>query len=255
MILAIGILLKNHVANAGLRKWGQLTLSGVQNINLIEGKMILINFEGLDGTGKSTLVKAVSAALGVPNITTKEPGSPHIPVNTQIRELVLNDRSLTPLARELLFYADAKMHKDFLNSKTDIFLSDRGLWSHKAYLRGYLKTQQIDYDDYDSCKRMISLCCQEPDAIIYLRGSLDLMKERSKDKQLDAIETNNSSFYRAVLDTYEDLCVAAEWNGDRLLMLNAEDSVDNNVKAVITFIHENFRPNQFETKDPSLSRV
>lgn len=215
--------------------------------------MILINFEGLDFCGKTTLIKSVSEAIGIPHRVTKEPGSPHIEVNKTIREIVLKDTTLSPVARELLFYADALNHRDYLNKQDELFLSDRGEWSHRAYLRGYLKTKQIDYDQYDACRSMIDLVCKEPDAVVYLRGSLDLMKKRSKNTELDAIETNSETFYKHVLETYEDLCVAAEYTGERLLILNAEDSVDNNTKAVLQFIHENFKSGQLEGKSDRVS--
>ena len=63
---------------------------------------MLITFEGLDGTGKTTLLKEI-AKYANSSIITKEPGSPFIEVNQSIRRMVLENVDLAPLERELLF--------------------------------------------------------------------------------------------------------------------------------------------------------
>ena len=106
---------------------------------------MLITFEGLDGTGKTTLLKEIAKYVNS-SVITKEPGSPFIEVNQALRQMVLENLDLSPLERELLFYVDASQHKAYIEKNKDkLILSDRGLLSHLAYLRGYLKTKAIDF--------------------------------------------------------------------------------------------------------------
>lgn len=197
---------------------------------------MLINFEGLDGVGKSTLVEAV--ARNIPSaVVTKEPGSSLSPLNQQIRGMVLNDRTLTPLERELLFYVDASAHNRALADirQDSIVLCDRGILSHYAYLRGYLKTKQIDYEQFTLCRKLIEQVCAKPDIVIYLKGSLELMHIRTAGKQKDAIESNSPVFYHHVLETYEDLIDSSPC---KVLHLDATERLDNNIERVLSFLQE-----------------
>lgn len=197
---------------------------------------MLINFEGLDGVGKTTLIHRVSMA--VPNsVLTKEPGSPLAETNKQIRKMVLEDETLSPMERELLFYVDASAHKREISirRRSARVLCDRGIFSHLAYLRGYLKTKKIDFEQYALCKKLIEQCCATPNAVIYLRGSLELMRIRTANKKKDVIESNPPVFYHHVLDTYEDLVANCPY---RLLILEATDSIDTNTHKVLSFLQE-----------------
>jgi len=69
-----------------------------------------IVFEGLDGSGKSTLIKAVSSGLerrGKGFVLTREPGG--TPLAEEIRRLILRTDSEVPVAEtELLLYAASR---------------------------------------------------------------------------------------------------------------------------------------------------
>ncbi len=70
----------------------------------------LIAFEGIDGSGKSTLSRLVFKqleALRLPVILTKEPGG--TPAGQKIRAIV-HEHTLTPQAEFLLFAADRAEH-------------------------------------------------------------------------------------------------------------------------------------------------
>lgn len=197
---------------------------------------MLINFEGLDGVGKSTLVEAVSR--NIPGaVLTKEPGSHLVGINAQIRSMVLENANLTPIERELLFYVDASVHRRALaDLRADrCVLCDRGIFSHYAYLRGYLKTKQIDFDQYSLCKRLIEEYCAKPEIVVYLKGSLELMRIRTAGKKKDVIESNSPVFYSHVLETYEDLVSNCPY---KLLVLDASERLDNNIERVLSFLQE-----------------
>jgi thymidylate kinase len=218
----------------------------------------LITIEGLDGTGKSTLAAAITEAMNADQsfapwiYQTKEPGTTAVVGGLQfnrpgpdLRSLVLNDRTLLPVERELLFYVDASLHRKFIENQGDaIVVSDRGLWSHLAYLRGYLKTKQIDWDQYTLCREMLRTMCAEPDAVIYLKGSVSLMKERNAAKSADAIESNGDSFFEAVLETYSDLVQSWGQVHKNPCVLDALDTVSHNVSYVLNWLKGEFNDEQ-----------
>lgn len=212
--------------------------------------MIHIVVEGLDGTGKSTLVKALHERMSADQsfcqwiYATKEPGldavvSPGLPIKRpglDLREIVLNNGSLTAIERELLFYVDASQHRRFIEAQGNaIILSDRGLWSHLAYLKATMKTKQMDYEHYHALRALINLVCPKPNLFIYLRGDTKLMKERSLSKKKDIIESNSDDFFETVSETYEFL---SSNYSDSLITLNARNSTSHNVETVITSLKE-----------------
>ena len=70
--------------------------------------MPFIVFEGLDGSGKSTLIKSLSQELKsqkIPVTTTREPGG--TPLGEQIRKLLLRNDENTPTAWTELFLYEA----------------------------------------------------------------------------------------------------------------------------------------------------
>lgn len=218
---------------------------------------LLIAIEGLDGSGKSTLAKELASKMGQdPAFSrwlyqTKEPGLTTCLGNAvferpgaDLRTLALENRSLSSLERELLFYVDASQHRRFIeNQGSALFLSDRGLWSHLAYLRACLKSGQISYQDYPTCKMLIHSICAQPHAVIYLRGDLELMKERTEGKKKDVIESNAPSFFTWVLETYEDLAREAY----KCLILEARNSTSQNVERVLSWLKGTFSHEQLQT--------
>lgn len=215
---------------------------------------ILITVEGLDGTGKSTLVSAlherIQADQSFPKwvYQTKEPGlmaksSGNLLFNrpgVDLRNIVLTNPSLTAFERELLFYVDASQHRRFINAQEDaMVLSDRGLWSHLAYAYATMKTRQMSYEQYLLAQALIAEVCPKPNVVVYLRGSLALMKARLADKTKDLIESNGDSFFENVLAEYEDLAVDPT-SAKSLLILDAENSTSHNVELVLKYLKETF---------------
>jgi dTMP kinase len=70
----------------------------------------LITFEGIDGSGKTTMLRHVAhqlQRLGIPHVVTREPGGTDLGV--AIRDLVLA-HEMTPLAELFLYAADRAEH-------------------------------------------------------------------------------------------------------------------------------------------------
>lgn len=228
--------------------------------------MIHIVVEGLDGTGKSTLVKSLhEKMLADPSFcrwiyADKEPGLPVKAMNNiefnrpgiDVRSVVLTDKSLSAMERELMFYVDASQHRRFINNQNNaIIISDRGLWSHKAYLYATMKTKQISYEEYLACKAMIRLVCPKPDFIVYLQGDLALMNERNANKTKDLIESNGNEFFEAVWLAYESEVIEPRVDCP-ILTLNARNSSLQNVEAVIESLKEEFTDEALKTGDLSV---
>lgn len=202
---------------------------------------MLICLEGLDKVGKSTLTKALSKTIGEA-VATKEPGSTLVKGNPELRKMVLEDCELTPLERELLFYVDASKHRRHLVNCNAIasyipIISDRGKWSHEAYLYGYLKTGQIDFALYKKLYNILQDVAAIPDITFYVKGSLELMKERQANDGTakDAIEANGDAFYQAVSARYDDLYDKAD--KANTFKLDATKPIDKNVVTMVSLIN------------------
>ena len=102
-----------------------------------------ICFEGIEGTGKSTQVNRISkhlSDLGFSVLTTKEQGTPHIPLTQDLRGIMLDvqyDKHLTTNARELISQAIRSIHLEKLIKPAlkeyDFIIQDRGILSGLAY--------------------------------------------------------------------------------------------------------------------------
>lgn len=74
---------------------------------------MFISFEGIEGCGKTTQVHRLACrikALGIPVVTTREPGGTSI--GHEIRKILLDagNRNLSPLAELFLYAADRSQH-------------------------------------------------------------------------------------------------------------------------------------------------
>jgi dTMP kinase len=99
---------------------------------------VFVTFEGLDGSGKTTQVELLRAALeeeGRNVVATREPGGTRF--GEQVRDLVLSGTDLTPWAETALFLAARaelveRVIRPALERGSDV-LSDRYLDSSLAY--------------------------------------------------------------------------------------------------------------------------
>ena len=100
---------------------------------------LLIVFEGVDGSGKSTQIRRLSGRLdkrSLPHLFTKEPGG--TPLGIRLREILLDPAlAASPLAQLFLFLSDRTQHREeVLRPALDrglIVLSDRLSEATMAY--------------------------------------------------------------------------------------------------------------------------
>lgn len=167
----------------------------------------LIAFEGIDGSGKSTLSKLVFKsleALHVPVLLTKEPGG--TPQGHMIRAIV-HEHTLTPQAEFLLFAADRAEHitqviKPALQ-EGKIILSDRMADSSRAY-QGY--GREIDLDLIEGITQWV-MQGVTPDLIVYSKIDAITAFKRiaQRHEGLTVFEREKTIFFERVIDGFETI--------------------------------------------------
>lgn len=104
-----------------------------------------IVFEGGEGTYKTSTMAAVADKLradGYSVLTTKEPGTPHVPLTMELRKIMLSneyDDVLPTYAREFISQAIRQTHIEklirpaYASGEYDFILQDRGILSGIIY--------------------------------------------------------------------------------------------------------------------------
>lgn len=169
----------------------------------------LITFEGIDGSGKTSLMQCLSSSLrqlGLPVVITKEPGGSSL--GQELREIV--NRRKEPICDEaefLLFAADRAQHfaqcviPELKNGS--VVVSDRMADSSLAY-QGYGRGMD---------KRMISKVNDwvmhhiTPDLTVYLRLDPMIVLERvhKRDEPITSFEQEKLDFWRRVSHGYDEI--------------------------------------------------
>ena len=188
--------------------------------------MAFLVFEGIDGSGKSTLIDLFCAKLEEKKLSfvkTKEPGGTKI--GQEIRNLLLEKSHihLSSISETLLYYADRRQHiEEFIKphlKKNITVVSDRYWASTSAYQCG---GRNINEGFVESLKQQVCQDC-EPDLWILLDLPIEITLKRlflSK-KDRDRMEMENSSFHQRVRDYYLNL---AKKDPEKWLVLSGKKS-------------------------------
>lgn len=201
--------------------------------------MAFIVFEGLDGSGKSTLIQKLHTLLedvGEDVILTREPGG--TPLAEEIRHLLLRTEGETPvpMAELLLYEAGRAQHVESRIrpslEQNKWVLCDRFYGSTLAFQCG---GRSIDRPMVDELNR-IATGGLEPDLWVLLDLSLEesLRRRNSRDasgeKSLDRFEKEANEFHVKVRDYYLKL---AREDAENWLVLNAEATPDQLFEELI----------------------
>jgi len=192
-----------------------------------------IAFEGIDGSGKTSIIENLSDILNSENkehTIVREPGG--TTVGEGIRELLLShDYQVNPLAEALLFCAQRSqlIEEVVLPSLNNgvVVLSDRSAYSSVAYQGegrglGFEKIYQLND---------ISIQSNWPERVVLL--DIDPEVSLSRQQVADRIGSDKVEFFQKVRTGYLKL---AEEFKDSFLILNAENNIEVNIEAICNWL-------------------
>ena len=192
-----------------------------------------IAFEGIDGSGKTSLIENLSTILDSQNkkhIIVREPGGTS--VGEGIRELLLShDYQVNPLAEALLMSASrAQLIQETVIptiNNGQVVVTDRSAYSSVAYQGvgrglGYQEIYQLNDLAIDGFW---------PEKVILL--DIDPKISLSRQKIADRIGSGEVDFFQKVRSGY--LKLADEFES-QFLVLTATKSIDENVNSICNWL-------------------
>lgn len=200
--------------------------------------MAFIVFEGLDGSGKTTLIKKLSNLLdqrSISHIITREPGGTEL--GDELREIILrkNGEAPCPRAELLLYEAGRAQHVDKkikpALEKNQWVLCDRYTASSVAFQAGgrNLKTQDVEWLNHFATSGLV------PDLFVLLDLTVDESEKRRDSRQketnteADRMECEKRDFHERTRQGYLD---EAKKDPSRWLVLDAAKTPDELFKIL-----------------------
>ena len=196
---------------------------------------MFISFEGIEGSGKSSLIKNLknyykNHALDV--FFTKEPGGTEL--GEKIREILLDPTSeIDPSSELLLLMADRVHHvKNKINpnlNENKIVFCDRYIDSTIAYQGG---GRDLDDKDIEGMIKMLKLPI--PDLTILLDVPVETGLMRAKERsELDRFEKEDIDFHKKIRQSYLNL---QKKYPDRIIIFNASMNENDVFEEVLNYI-------------------
>ena len=192
-----------------------------------------VAFEGIDGSGKTSIIEKLSDILNSQNkehTIVREPGGTS--VGEGIRKLLLShDYQVNPLAEALLMSASRaqliqEIVKPSLNSGK-IVITDRSAYSSVAY-------QGVGRElGYKEIYELNDLAIESfwPKKVVLL--DIDPKISLSRQKIADRIGSGEIEFFQKIRNGY--LKLAKEFEND-FLVLNAEHNVEENIESICNWL-------------------
>ena len=196
---------------------------------------MFISFEGIEGSGKSSLIKNLknyykNHALDV--FFTKEPGGTEL--GEKIREILLDPTSkIDPSSELFLLMADRVHHvKNKINpnlNENKIVFCDRYIDSTIAYQGG---GRNLDDKDIEGMIKMLKLPI--PDLTILLDVPVETGLKRAKERsELDRFEKEDIDFHKKIRQSYLNL---QKKYPDRIIIFNASINENDVFEEVLNYI-------------------
>ena len=201
---------------------------------------MFVTFEGIEASGKSTLLEALAERLrseGVSLVTTREPGG--TPLGARIRQLVLApDERVAPAAEALLMTADRAQHVAELIRPA----LERGTW----VLCDRFATATLAYQGYghgvplEDLRRVIAVATEglEPDVILLVDIPIEVSQSRVASRSAqsgrlaDRMEREDGAFHTRVRDGY--LALARE--NPRMHVLDGLQPVESLLRRALEIV-------------------
>jgi dTMP kinase len=191
----------------------------------MQGKFI--TFEGIEGSGKSTQIRLLTAALderGIPYVLTREPGGP--PISERIRQLLLDTRNseMLPETELLLYSASRAQHTGEVIIPA--LRSGKHVICDRYYDSSYAYQGAARQLDKEWIRVLTSFCTYQtdPDLTVLLDMEVEAGQARIQDRKLDRLELESLEFHKKVRQQY--LYIAKE-NASRYFVLNGADEKMN----------------------------
>lgn len=194
-----------------------------------------VAFEGLDGSGKSTLIKGLERELktqGLSYVLSREPGGTEL--GTEIRELLVRVKGDAPVPRSeaLLYQADRAQHVEKLIKPSlaanKWVISDRFAASSVAFQAAgrAIGTEEIEW------LNRFSTAGLEPDLYVLLDLSVEesLRRMQGRGGEMDRVEREAKEFHQKVRDEYLRLAGQAP---ARWLVLSAAEKPEALVQKLL----------------------
>lgn len=196
-------------------------------------KPLLISFEGIDGSGKSTQCKMLYHELidrGYSVHLYREPGGTRI--SEKIRDILLDRENIemSPITEMLLYFAS---RNQLISEKVvpalkrgDLVLLDRFVDSTIAY-QGYGRNLALE-----SIRKVAEVAIGSviPDLTILVDTPLETAENRMDNRDLDRLEAENAEFKQRTRNGYLQL---AREEPRRFLVLDGRGSIDKLKRAVL----------------------
>ncbi|WP_406616079.1 dTMP kinase [Mycoplasmopsis hyopharyngis] len=209
---------------------------------------MFITFEGLDGSGKTTIINKLIERLLLlkPNlkyVLTREPGGKDVPEAEKIREIILSKNSnISPITEALLYSASRRIHLEKVIwpslEKNHLLICDRYIDSFFAY-QGFARNL-----GYKFVKKITDLIINKtiPDITFYLNVTPEQGKKRRLENRLiqDRLDEEKEDFHNKVYKAYQKLI---SLNKKRFIVINGFQSIDLVLEEIIEklFKHSLFK--------------
>jgi len=188
---------------------------------------MLVSFEGIDGSGKSTQITLLEARLlanGAKVLSLREPGGTQ--VSERIRGILLDsDLDISPVAELLLFSAaraqivEQRIRPAMASGMT--ILLDRFYDSTTAYQGA---GRGIADPDWISSLNRLATHGLIPDRTIWIDVPPETARRRQEGRVLDRMEIDNPGFYQRIHDCYAEL---ARNEPERFLRVDGTMTIDD----------------------------
>ncbi|AAT27562.1 dTMP kinase [[Mycoplasma] mobile] len=200
---------------------------------------MFISFEGIDGAGKSTIIKKLKRKLPklYPDkkfVFTREPGGKKLKEAEKIRKILLDKKTnIDPMTETLLYAASRRVHLDSLIwpalKKGHIVISDRYVDSSYVYqgiARGLGVKVVKEINDIATSNFM-------PDYTFFLSISEEeSIIRRHKRGKPDRLEMSSKDFFSRAYEGYFKI-INSPTMADRFILVNAEENVGTILKNIL----------------------
>ncbi len=188
-----------------------------------------ITFEGPEGSGKTSVIKEVEAALKAQNIdviVTREPGG--VALSERIRSLLLDfvDEKMDARTEAMLFAASRRQHVvEVIRPALEagkVVLCDRYIDSSLAY-QGVARDLGIE-EVY--ALNLFAIEDLIPDLTLFIdvKPEVGLSRVRSNQRDMDRLDLETLEFHQKVYEGYLQL---AELEPDRIKVINGEQPIED----------------------------